>query len=528
LLTPFLTELTEPLSDKLVHFALRCGSNEFAVRQLKESAPLPLEELRPFLLGKRRRELPTDGSKRQFESFNVWTLDADSAATILRLCPGGFHASRFEWIVYRPGYICMVMRPGMGQTYMNLASNQWEELFRLGLRFTLRQSDGKLYSEDFTEPDLPENRHKKLVAQYPALAKAFLRRAKTVDEVFRNSYGVMSFPPSYGCPRINPHAVNNTSILSWWSPAHDELLKRQIERDGYNWWPSMGALSAITDGETFSQWQRNDLNCLNRNWSDVLVDFARARALQQGLLGDVQWPSDARSCEICREKFLPSNHHPSLLKASPLSLQYCAACIHDAFAGSNQYASREECVEYVRRLAELLGRVPNSDFGTDWSDFGALDETNATDVLRLLKTKPRSGRVKDHFGSWLAALVQAGVLEDGTRPRQRGTQCLAKDGHVCLSIAEKTIDDMLGELGIPHEKEVPYPERGFRCDFFANGIYIEYFGLTGNPEYDLKTEQKLALGKQLGITILPLYPGDVTSPSKLRKRLSPLLSGTSR
>lgn len=86
LLTPFLTELTEPLSDKLVHFALRCGANDFMVRQLKESDLLPLEELRPFLVGERRRELPTEGSKRKFESFNVWTLNEDSAATILQLC----------------------------------------------------------------------------------------------------------------------------------------------------------------------------------------------------------------------------------------------------------------------------------------------------------------------------------------------------------------------------------------------------------------------------------------------------------
>jgi hypothetical protein len=162
-------------------------------------------------------------------------------------------------------------------------------------------------------------------------------------------------------------------------------------------------------------------------------------------------------------------------------------------------------------LAELLGRVPQSDFGKDWSDFGALDETNATDVLRLLKTKPSLENVKDHFGSWLAAFVEAGVLEDGTWKMPRGTQCLAKDGHVCLSLAEKTIDDLLTELGIRHEKEVRYPEGDFRCDFVANGVYIEYFGLTGNPEYDLKTEQKLSLGKRLGISrfirmISPVLP----------------------
>lgn len=525
LLTLFSTELTEHLSDKLVHFALRCGGSDFTVRQLEESAPLPLEELQPFLMGKRKRELPTDSCKRKFETVSVWTLNEDAAATILQLCPGGFHASRFEWVIYKPASICMVVRPGMGQTYMSLVSNQWEELFRLGFRFGLRKSDGKLFTEEFTEIDLPENHYKQWVAQYPALANVLPTRAKTVDEVFRNPSGVMSFPPSFGYPRVKLDAVNNTSILSWWSPDHDELLKRQIERDGYNWWPSTGALSQITDSEVFTQWQVVDPKCLNGNWADVLAAFARARALQQGFLRNVPWPPDACECDICHEKFSPSAHHPSLLKISPLSSRYCSACINDAFAGSNPHASREECLEYVRQLAELLGRTPNSDFGTDWSDLRALDETNASEVLILLKNKPRSERVKDHFGSWLAALVEAGVLEDGTRRTQRGTQCLAKDGHVCLSIAEKTIDDMLTELGILHDKEVHYPEGGFRCDFLANGVYIEYFGLTGNPEYDLKTQQKLSLGKQLGIEILPIYPDDITCLSELRKRLALLHSG---
>jgi hypothetical protein len=221
---------------------------------------------------------------------------------------------------------------------------------------------------------------------------------------------------------------------------------------------------------------------------------------------------------------LAKEFHPKLLKASPLASRYCGACISEAFAPSRQYASKDECMEYLRRLAELLGRVPKSDFGEDWSDVGTLDESNAADVLRLLKTKPSLENVKDHFGSWLAALVQAGVLEDGTRKMQRGTQCLAKDGHVCLSLAEKTIDDLLTEIGVRHEKEVRYPEGDFRCDFLANDVYIEYFGLTGNPEYDLKTEQKLSLGKRLGIEIVALYPGDLASPSGLQKKLAALLS----
>jgi hypothetical protein len=139
-------------------------------------------------MGPRKRELPTDAPKRRFEFVNVWTFNERSVATILLLCPEGFNASRYEWVVYKPGFIFMVVRPRVGRTYMNLVSNQWEELFRIGLRFGLREPDGKLYTEEFKEIDLPENHNKKLIARYPSLAGAFPGRAKTVDEMFSNRW----------------------------------------------------------------------------------------------------------------------------------------------------------------------------------------------------------------------------------------------------------------------------------------------------------------------------------------------------
>jgi hypothetical protein len=102
----------------------------------------------------------------------------------------------------------------------------------------------------------------------------------------------------------------------------------------------------------------------------------------------------------------------------------------------------------------------------------------------------------------------------------RGTQCLAKDGHVCLSLAEKTIDDLLSTLGIPHEKEAPYPEGRFRCDFLAGQTYIEYFGLRGNPEYDIKIDQKIALCNRLGLKLLAIYPEDLLQRTTLEKKLA--------
>jgi hypothetical protein len=435
LLASFLDELTEPLSVKLLQFALRCGGNEFTVRPIGQSAPLPMEQFQTFILGQRRKEVPTDGSKRKFESIPIWTFNEESAAAILRLSVGGIHHSRFDWVIYKLAYISTIARPGMGRTYMSLVQNQWEELLRLGFRFSLLTPDGKVYKKEYTEIDLPENRQKKLVAKYPGLVDGPSRLPITVDDLFKNPYGVMSFPPgsAYGYPRINPEAANNTYILSWWTAAHDELLTRQIERDGWKWWPSIGAIAKLTDSDVFTKWQIDDPHCLRGNWADVLAAFARARAFQKGLLNNVEWPSETKMCELCGEKFLPSLHYPSLTEVAPLiTCRYCSACIRESFGETNRHATKDECLSYVRRLSELLGRVPNSDFATDWIDLASLDEKNASDVLRLLRSKPPLERVKDHFGSWLAALVEAGVLEDGTRKMPRGTQCLARDGHVCL------------------------------------------------------------------------------------------------
>jgi hypothetical protein len=119
----------------------------------------------------------------------------------------------------------------------------------------------------------------------------------------------------------------------------------------------------------------------------------------------------------------------------------------------------------------------------------------------------------------MACIVNSGwALEGDTRRMQRGTQCLAKDGHVCFSLVEKTIDDMLTELGISHEKEVKYPNSDFRCGL-ARGVYIEYFGLTGDPGYDAKTQQKLTYGRGLGMPLLALYSSDVAESHKLRETL---------
>jgi len=129
-------------------------------------------------------------------------------------------------------------------------------------------------------------------------------------------------------------------------------------------------------------------------------------------------------------------------------------------------------------------------------------------VLTILKQEPSMKRVKSIFKSWLKALIVAEILEDNTRKTIRGIQCIAKDGHVCLSLGEKTIDDIL-YYRIVHSKEPSYPEGNYRGYFKIGDIIVEYFGLVGNPDYDKKIEIKRDIAKRHNINLIEIFPEDL-------------------
>jgi hypothetical protein len=181
--------------------------------------------------------------------------------------------------------------------------------------------------------------------------------------------------------------------------------------------------------------------------------------------------------------------------------------------------SRVAVLSYIRDLAEVTERVPPQGFGEGIGDLHGLATEERLAILQVLGRKPSIGRVKEVFGSWLAALIEAGVLEDGTRRTSRGTQCVARDGHVCLSLGEKTIDDFLTARGIVHEKEPRYPEGDLRADFLVGDVLIEYFGLKGEPSYDAKTRRKQRMCMKHGIHLVSLYPSDLANTRKLEAKL---------
>jgi hypothetical protein len=210
-------------------------------------------------------------------------------------------------------------------------------------------------------------------------------------------------------------------------------------------------------------------------------------------------------------------------------LDFCAPCLKSTLlqgTGSTTL-SREQTLEYVRELTNALQQIPDQGFGEGMHDFDLMDFDERLRVLKLLQTKPSTRRVKELFGSWFQALIEAGVLNEDARRTSRGTECLAKDGHICFSLGEKTIDDFLNTLKVEHEKEPKYPNSNYRADFAVGTVLIEYFGLEGDPDYDEKTREKQRICKKCGIDLVCIYPRDLANITKLDGKLRKSLPQTS-
>ena len=111
------------------------------------------------------------------------------------------------------------------------------------------------------------------------------------------------------------------------------------------------------------------------------------------------------------------------------------------------------------------------------------------------------------------------------------------NGLIVRSQGERTISDFLFKNNIPHkyEKELNYQEentdtkkrktKSIKPDFYIEGpvkfnnkilqdIYIEFFGLTSNKDYDKTNEYKMRVYKALKTTVIIIYPEDLNNYKK--------------
>lgn len=325
---------------------------------------------------------------------------------------------------------------------------------------------------------------------------------------------------------VVPAYENNKNILEWWNAGYDELIKEEVKKWAWDW--SCGITEVLTNAipkETLDNWKKSDPLCEKYAWYNILMNFAAARAANKGFLLNVRTPT-RRHCLLCDSEFIENSLPSPLIRRLGIdNLICCAPCLSKiVFQNTGIDSSTEkEIKDYLLSLSRIISKVPNQGFGEGLNDLIGLEKNVLHNVLVLLQKKPKTSHITSTFGSWLNALIQSNVLEDGARKTARGIQTLAKDGHVCLSLGEKTIDDYLYSKGYVHSKEPRYPEGNYRADFLVGNIFIEYFGLAGNEEYDAKTKLKKTMCKKHNIRLISIYPADLVSIKKLENKLKPLI-----
>lgn len=332
--------------------------------------------------------------------------------------------------------------------------------------------------------------------------------------------------PAYENFRIEPNFCQNSNILKWWQKSHDDLLLQQIKKEQWVWyWGITDKIIQITPSEELEFWKKDDPLCSHYAWYNVLMYFAASRAEKLGftkIIRDPIW----KICPFCNQEFIEDSlPYPLIQRLGINQIDFCGPCLKETLLQSGKEAYlRQEVLSYLNDLTDAIKRIPNQDFGKGIGDILYFTTEERLTILNIVKNKPSLNRIKKLFGSWLNALIESGILEHGTRRTGRGTQCIAKDGHVCFSLAEKTIDDFLFERGIIHGKEPKYPEGNFRADFIVTDIFIEYFGLIGDSEYEKKIKQKIAICNKHRINVIKIFAADLINLKQLESKLSSILS----
>jgi hypothetical protein len=314
---------------------------------------------------------------------------------------------------------------------------------------------------------------------------------------------------------------DNPHIMRWWTTAHDAAISNTIEQYQWVWyWHIKDKIVSITPIDVMEAWKNSDPACKRYVWYNALMYFAVGRAEKLGLTRRIR-QSTVKLCRLCDRQFREDSLPVPLVDRLGIDkLDFCAPCLSQVlFQDGAPDSSRDEIEAYIRNLTEALSRVPPSDFGRNVGDLHGMTTEERLVVMKVLQSKPSLKRVKLLYGSWLNVLVKSRVLEDDVRRTVRGIQCFANDGHLCLSLGEKTIDDLLYALGISHQKEPSYPEGHYRADFRIGNMFIEYFGLAGDPDYDERTRQKMELCSAHKIKLLAIYPKHLSSVNSLKARI---------
>jgi len=235
-----------------------------------------------------------------------------------------------------------------------------------------------------------------------------------------------------------------------------------------------------------------------------------------------------KKCQYCNDNFIPVFHLSSIIqeletKFKINSLNEIDFCLKHAlgknmleYDGCEITLPKDKMIQFIKDLINLINFIPASSFKSDLLYLKDLDRETSIKVIKLLNDMPPYKKsfhtpygYKEVFGSWIKALIEAGVLENESQKMSYGYKVLANDGHECLSLGEKNIDDWLYLNKIPHDKEPLYPGVFLRADWKVGNYFIEYWGLYGNEDYDNKILVKREIANEYKIPLIEIFPEDI-------------------
>lgn len=221
-----------------------------------------------------------------------------------------------------------------------------------------------------------------------------------------------------------------------------------------------------------------------------------------GLFPEHELTSAIVSCRLCGGL---AAAFTTPISTAPIA--YCHRCLD---------AARDGLVEDRRRAAASLAQLSTLEFDGQpmlETQLATLHvnpadpvEPGTLDQLLLLRWGVGRKRV-----AWTLLLEAAGFAENGLRTG-RGTLIRSRDGHLCLSMREKTVCDFLHLHGVAHEREPRYPldpeynSSGLRrADWkLSDGTLVELWGLPNDPQYAAKMDQKRLLAARHGLRLVEL------------------------
>ena len=225
---------------------------------------------------------------------------------------------------------------------------------------------------------------------------------------------------------------------------------------------------------------------------------------------------EKKDCELCSNEYIIASEvftYNSFGKQfvdfiyPNLFFNICPKCFNKIFNDYKRGASKLK----LSRLYDLFiftGKIPTQDF--EKIIYLYKDRDTLIELIKIFHKLRTPHGYKEEFGSFFGALVKSGILPKGSKKMTYGIMSLAEDGHLCLSLAEKEIDDFLYSKGIIHEKEVFYPGSKMRADWEILNVekrtFVEYFGLMSKKDYAEKTEKKIKIAKANNINLIEIYP----------------------